>query len=439
MSEAGPAPPAFDRYGNANFDANGTYIGGHGIGTQVDNPDRADVVRHSKVEHARHLEHALHGVDHRQCGIDELHQLIAVSPVRAFRCAEAPQSVADRRRAWMHCVPADDESDGRVVGHAGFQRIVTAASALRLAAARAAAPEVRGRKTSYALRRSHRLHHRDRPVHGEHGRDGHFDFAAGHRARPASGSDRPQARAHLLHVDARGVHSRLRLGRRPLRRAHGVLQRDHRLHARLDPVRRLVFAFDPHRRARVPGAGRSDDGAGWAAGAVAFHSEERSRQRDGLSHRAGADRPGRRSAARRLHHHLFSLALDLLDQRADRHSRRAAVAQVHREFARAGRAALRFQGIRLVGRRPLEPHIGLEHDRARHRALLAGRGDDRDRRAFAGRLRPARSCERGRHPGSQAPQNPDLLRRRRRRASFSASALAPCRSCCRCCCRSGSA
>jgi hypothetical protein len=40
MSEAGPAPPAFDRYGNANFDANGTYIGGHGIGTQVDNPDQ---------------------------------------------------------------------------------------------------------------------------------------------------------------------------------------------------------------------------------------------------------------------------------------------------------------------------------------------------------------------------------------------------------------
>jgi hypothetical protein len=40
MSEAGPAPPAFDRYGNANFDSNGTYTGGHGIGTQVDNPDQ---------------------------------------------------------------------------------------------------------------------------------------------------------------------------------------------------------------------------------------------------------------------------------------------------------------------------------------------------------------------------------------------------------------
>ena len=40
MSEAGPAPPALDRYGNANYDANGTYIGGHGVGTLVDNPDQ---------------------------------------------------------------------------------------------------------------------------------------------------------------------------------------------------------------------------------------------------------------------------------------------------------------------------------------------------------------------------------------------------------------
>jgi hypothetical protein len=40
MSEAGPAPPAFDRYGQANYDASGAYIGGHGIGTTVDNPDQ---------------------------------------------------------------------------------------------------------------------------------------------------------------------------------------------------------------------------------------------------------------------------------------------------------------------------------------------------------------------------------------------------------------
>ena len=76
--------------------------------------------------------------------------------------------------------------------------------------------------------------------------------------------------------------------------------------------------------ARVfPGAGRRDDGAGRAARACCDVAKERSRQRDGLSHRAGADRPDRRPAARRLHHHLFPLALDFLDQRADRRSRRS--------------------------------------------------------------------------------------------------------------------
>ncbi len=35
----GPGAPAFDRYGNANYDSSGTYIGGHGVGTLVDNPD----------------------------------------------------------------------------------------------------------------------------------------------------------------------------------------------------------------------------------------------------------------------------------------------------------------------------------------------------------------------------------------------------------------
>jgi len=38
-AQSGPAPPAFDRYGNANYDSSGAYIGGHGVGTLVDNPD----------------------------------------------------------------------------------------------------------------------------------------------------------------------------------------------------------------------------------------------------------------------------------------------------------------------------------------------------------------------------------------------------------------
>ena len=40
QAESGPSPPAFDRYGNANYDSSGTYTGGHGVGTLVDNPDR---------------------------------------------------------------------------------------------------------------------------------------------------------------------------------------------------------------------------------------------------------------------------------------------------------------------------------------------------------------------------------------------------------------
>ena len=40
-----------------------------------------------------------------------------------------------------------------------------------------------------------------------------------------------------------------------------------------------------------------------------------------LAHHPGADRPGARAAGRRLHHDLFRVALDLLDQRAGRHPR----------------------------------------------------------------------------------------------------------------------
>ena len=71
MSEAGPAPPAFDRYGNANFDANGTYTGGHGIGRRrVDNPRSEQTTWRPEVEHARHIQHALHGIEHRQVSLD---------------------------------------------------------------------------------------------------------------------------------------------------------------------------------------------------------------------------------------------------------------------------------------------------------------------------------------------------------------------------------
>ncbi|WP_054141873.1 hypothetical protein [Bosea sp. AAP35] len=40
QAQSGPMPALFDRNGNRNYDSSGTYIGGHGIGTLVDSPDK---------------------------------------------------------------------------------------------------------------------------------------------------------------------------------------------------------------------------------------------------------------------------------------------------------------------------------------------------------------------------------------------------------------
>ncbi len=100
---------------------------------------------------------------------------------------------------------------------------------------------------------------------------------------------------------------------------------------------------DADRRAHVPGPRRGDDGAGRPARAVAQRAEIRDGRFAGLSHDPRADRSRGRAAARRLHHHLFSLALDLLDQRADRRRRRAADSALHRERARGGRVGVRLR------------------------------------------------------------------------------------------------
>ena len=115
------------------------------------------------------------------------------------------------------------------------QRIVTAGLGAPPCGRGATAPiRRRPKDRSDALHSPHRPHHRDRPVHGEHGRDRDRDLFARDRARPSPGSDRPQARADFLHADARGVYPRVRLGRRQVRRAHRVLHGDRRLHARID-------------------------------------------------------------------------------------------------------------------------------------------------------------------------------------------------------------
>ncbi len=117
-------------------------------------------------------------------------------------------------------------------------------------------------------------------------------------------------------------------------------------------------------RAHPAGPRRRDDDAGRAAGAAALDRQERAGQCDGVGDGAGADRPGDRPAARRLHHHLFLLALDLPDQHPDRAARHLHGDEIHRPDPQRRSRALRSQGagarrhrtcrhrLRPLGRRP---------------------------------------------------------------------------------------
>ena len=124
---------------------------------------------------------------------------------------------------------------------------------------------------------------------------------------------------------------------------------------------------DADRGARVPGARRRDDGAGRAARAAAQRAEIRHGQRARLSHRARADRPGRRAAARRLHHHLFPLALDLLDQRSHRPHRPRPLAEVHPQHQRVRRRAASTSRAFCCRARPPEPDLRPDGDRPKPR------------------------------------------------------------------------
>ncbi len=96
-----------------------------------------------------------------------------------------------------------------------------------------------------------------------------------------------------------------RLAGRPVRRAAGLPAGDRRLHHRLDPVRPVGVDRRAGRRPHRAGHRRRDDGAGRPAGDPAHRAEARARRLARLADRPGADRPGHRAAARRLHHHLF--------------------------------------------------------------------------------------------------------------------------------------
>ena len=205
--------------------------------------------------------------------------------------------------------------------------------------------------------------HRRGAVHGEHGLHGDRDLAAGHCARAGHQPAGLETRCHLLSALARHLHSGQRLDRRPLRRPQRVSHRYRRVHPRLDRLRRVTLArrirHGPHR----PGHGRRDDDPGRPADHGAQHRQAPAAQRHGACHRTGADRADLRPAAWRFHHHLRVMALDILDQRADRARRHRRGDALYSQSAR--RAA---PPVRLLGLRSIRPW----HRRARLRALRDG-------------------------------------------------------------------
>jgi hypothetical protein len=72
---------------------------------------------------------------------------------------------------------------------------------------------------------------------------------------------------------------------------------------------------------------------------VPLDRQARTCECDGVGHGAGAGRAGDRSTARRLHHHLFLLALDFSDQHPDRVARHLHGHEAHRSDPQRGSRA----------------------------------------------------------------------------------------------------
>ena len=94
--------------------------------------------------------------------------------------------------------------------------------------------------------------------------------------------------------------------------------------------------------------------------------ERRTRPRPGLSDHSRAARPDARPARRRLHHHLFPLALDFLDQCPDRRARHDSCQPLHPEFARRRAWPLDVRGFLLSGVGLSACHLRHDGRRARY-------------------------------------------------------------------------
>ena len=170
-------------------------------------------------------------------------------------------------------------------------------------------------------------------------------------------------------------------------------RRHRRVPDRLDPVRAEQLPVAAGGGAHAAGPGRRHDGPGRAPGPAALGDQGRHGGCHGLAHRAGADRAGDRAAARRLHHHLLPLALDLLDQRADRGAGPGARHPVHPGAARAAATGFRLARLCPDRRGPGRPDVRLRDHRPRDRAGLG--------------QRPAAGCGWRKHHALRAACEPD--------------------------------
>ncbi len=186
-------------------------------------------------------------------------------------------------------------------------------------------------------------------------RDHHGAAADGDFASCRSGAI--ESRRHRLSFESRHIRSGQRLGGRPIRRPHHLPRRHRTVHARLDPLRAVRQSDRADRGAGAARPGRRHDGAGRAAGAVPQRGEDRADRHHGLSAGAGAAWPGARPADRRLHHHVFFLALDFSRQRAARPARHRAGDVVLRQSEGGDRAAAGLARLRAHRRVAVLHHV----------------------------------------------------------------------------------
>ena len=147
--------------------------------------------------------------------------------------------------------------------------------------------------------------------------------------------DFPKTRPYLLPCFARDFYSRERLGGGSVWRPQDLPDCHCRIHHGFDFLRHGFRFAGTCWRPHPSRPWRRDDGSGRTAFAAALRRTRRTRERSVLSDGAGAARADHGAAPWRLYHDIFPLAVDFLDQCADRRSS----ASFSRPFSSRMRAA----------------------------------------------------------------------------------------------------